>query len=360
LEFDHRTHIAPDRIEDPVGADSKNKIMTMIPGGATVLKNETQSLNVMYRDFLLCNANRCAMWWFDMFDGWFRSEGMMQAISHMLSLEKQLASFPTKRISDIAVFCEGESMYRVRKSAKIVTDCLHEIRITTAECGIAYDLYSIMDEELPETENYKIYLFANQYDLPEERKIRIFNRFAKKGKTLVWFYAPNYATNGENDVSRISNLTGISVKESKTPHGALIVDGKKYEYGSNAPYFSICDEKATPLAYFEDGSVACAYKQTNGVKQVYAATCNIPSALLREIGKLAGAFVYSDNPRVYVYPNSATLGVYNASGENAVIRVKEEGMYEDMIKNIRYKSENGELILPLRDINAFILRKVEE
>jgi hypothetical protein len=61
-----------------------------------------------------------------------------------------------------------------------------------------------------------------------------------------------------------------------------------------------------------------------------------------------------------VYPNSATLGLYNASGENAVIRVKEEGMYEDMIKNIRYKSENGELILPLRDINAFILRKVEE
>ena len=55
-----------------------------------------------------------------------------------------------------------------------------------------------------------------------------FNRFAKKGKTLVWFYAPNYATNGENDVSRISNLTGISVKESKTPHGALIVDGKVF------------------------------------------------------------------------------------------------------------------------------------
>ena len=118
----------------------------------------------MYRDFVLCTANRTALWWFDMFDGWFRSKDMMNAISHMIGINKKLCDLKTESVAEIAVFAEGEAMYRARKSSKLATVCLSDIRRTLAECGAPYDIYSISDLELEKINDYKLYIFVNQYD----------------------------------------------------------------------------------------------------------------------------------------------------------------------------------------------------
>ena len=93
LEFDHITHTAPEMVNDPEGATQKNKALVKIPGANSKCKNETESLNLMYRDFILCNSNMTALWWFDMFDGWFRSDGMMQAVAKMIKLSKDKILF---------------------------------------------------------------------------------------------------------------------------------------------------------------------------------------------------------------------------------------------------------------------------
>ncbi|MBE5751323.1 MAG: hypothetical protein E7357_02820 [Clostridiales bacterium] len=356
LEFDHRTHVAPGVVnEPPVGGG--NQKLTVIPGGKNAYQNETETLNVMYRDFLLCNANKMALWWFDMFDGWFRGDSMMNAVAHMLQIQNKLSKLPTQSVGDLAVFAEGNSLYRVRKTSRVGLHALDHILRVLAECGVGYHVYSMMDMRLAETDNYKAYLFVNQYDIPSEAKTLITARLQKRGKTAIWLYAPNYATDGKNNVDNISAWTGIKTVESNLSHGGIVFNGNTTVYNVEGPYFSIADEHATPLAYYQDGTVAAAYKRIDGCISVYVSTCNLPSDLLREIVRLAGCFIYSESPRVYVYPNSASIGVYNASETEATISVQQDGTYEDLIENVRYTSKDGKLTLPKKEMNAFLLIK---
>jgi hypothetical protein len=246
-------------------------------------------------------------------------------------------------------------MYRARKSAKLATLCLSDIRRTLAECGCTYDLYSVGDCEEALSRPYKLYVFVNQYDLPDPAAIH--ERLCNSGKSALWLYAPAYATNGQLSTSAIQNATGICVNEQILSNGGIVCADSVIDYGLDAPYFNVDDPNATPLAYFENGTVAVAYRELEGYCSVYASTCNLPSALLRQIATDAGAFVYSDNNRVYVYPNSASVGVYNATDEDAIIHLPEDGVYIDMIEGGRYTCKDGNLYLAKKSIRSYLLIK---
>lgn len=355
LEFDHRTHTIPEKIQEPLTDQNGNRLYVTFPGAENKCANETESLNLMYRDFVFSQSNGAALWWFDMLDGWFRSDGMMNAVSRMLGIDRELSGYDKGSAAEIAVFAEGESMYHVRKASPIATGCLSAIRRTLAETGAPYDLYSIADIALTDVGRYKFFIFVNQYDISEKELGFIRERCMRAGKTVLWLLAPDYAKNNGCDASRIGRITGINVADGAISHGSLVFDGEKYPGPASAPYFEIDDPGAKPTARFEDGKTAVAETSENGYRSVYSAAYNLPSALLRKLAYESGVFVYSDNPRVYTYANKAFLGVYNASGSDAEINVKAGGIYRDLIIGGEFRAENGRLTLPERDIHAYLL-----
>lgn len=350
LEFDHITHVAPERITDRLDPNSPNGNLVVIPGAKNKCKSEAESLNLMYRDFVLCKANGAAMWWFDMFDGWFRSEGMMNAVANMIGISQTLSQKPNPSAAQIAVFAEGDAMYRARKSAGLATVCLSDIRRTLAQCGAPYDLYSICDVG-QDLSQYKLVLFVNQYDIPDTTRAQI--ETACKDKTALWLYAPNYAKGGHCAAENITAITGMKVTESRVSHGGLVYGGDTANYGLAAPYFAVCEKDAAPLARFEDGAVAVAQKGSS----IYAATCNLPAALLRQIAESAGIFLYSRDSRVYTYPRKESIGIYNASGGDATVYLPEDGTYRDLITGEIFCCLQGQLNIKARELNAFLLAK---
>ena len=356
LEFDHITHVAPEEITEGRDLDSSNQIIVKIPGADSKCKTETEALNLMYRDFALCAGNLTAMWWFDMFDGWFRSEGMMSAVEKMIRIGDTLSQRATKSISEIAVFAEGESMYRVRKCAGLATTCLSDFRRTLAECGAPYDIYSISDIHNFNAKQYKLLIFLNQYDIKNEVRAKIDGILSESGKNALWLYAPNFATDGALNVNNILHLTNICVSESSVSHGDLIYGGDSFSYLTPEPYFSISDKDATPLAYCADGEVAVAKKKNH----IYCSYCNIPSTLLREIARECGVFVYSEQNKLYTYVNSEVIGAYNAEGCDVILNVKEDGTYLDLITDTSFEAKGGRIIIPNCAMNAHLLMKKQE
>ena len=334
LEFDHITHVAPTMIDEPSPDESGNNCLKEIPGAASKCKDEQESLNLMYRDFTLCYANGAALWWFDMFDGWFRSPAMMQAIQKMIAIHDQLRDIPKQSVARIAVFAEGESMYHLRKSANIATVTLSDMRRTLAELGAPYDLYSIAD--LPLSRKYDLVILLNQYDLSEQQRQML------KDSTVLWLYAPDYVT------GRLSQTVGMTVRETEHCPGGLCYNGTITENQVAAPYFVI--EDGQPLAYYENGQVAVAKKG----KSIYAAVPFIPSDLLRDIVKELGVPLYSTNPLVYTYVNAGAVGVYNATGQDAEVFVP-DGRYIDMYTGESFQTQQGRLTLPLRGLCAYLL-----
>lgn len=353
-EFDHRTHTIPAMLEEPV-EDSDNLIIRGIPGAENRCKNEAESLNLMYRDFLLCTASNTALWWFDMFDGWFRSEKMMGAISDMLCINYAMLKNDTGSAAEIAVFAGGDTMYGVRKSSPLTNVALNAFRRTFAEIGAPYDVYTFGDLALPVCEGYKFYIFLNAYDIPPIQQERIKSRFKRDEKTILWLYAPDYARDGVNSVENIESITQISIKESQKNHGEFLYHNQTVANPLGPPYFHIIDHNAEPLAGFSDGMIACARKKLSGYTTVYCACPNPPSSLLRDIARESGCFVYSGNPRVYTYVNSAFVGVYNATDCDFSISMRKDGTYIDLFTDIKYCAAGGKLMLPVRELRAFML-----
>jgi len=358
LEFDHRTHTTPKVINEPVYSDGGNQIYNALnfPGSDSACKNELESVNLLYRDFVLCEASGAALWWFDMLDGWFRSDGMMAAIKHMIQIDRALMDTQRHSVAQVAVIAEGESMYRVRKTSPIASDCLSAFRRMMAETGALYDLYSLSDLSDPAMDRYSFYIFLNQYELTEKSRAQIDALCRKKGKTALWLYAPDYAANGENSVRRIAETTGITAIEMETDPGRLVWNGQP-TFAAAAPHFVIDDPEAKIIARFEDGSAAVAEKNTEGCRSIYAALYQLPSALVRELFKESGIFLYSSHPLVYTYANSALIGAYNATEEDAIVSVPEDGEYFDHIGNMAYTAKNGILRLPVRGVRAFLLTR---
>ena len=199
----------------------------------------------------------------------------------------------------------------------------------------------------------------NQYDMSDKTKKLIEEKCKKSGKTVLWLYAPDYANNGDLDVSNISKISQINISVSNDDNGGLVYNNAAYNYKISAPYFYVDDTNSIPLANFENGNIAAAYKEVDDYKSIYVATANLPSALLTDIARLAGVFVYSENPKVYTYVNSNIIGVYNATENECVISLKEDGIYKDLIAGNSYQCKNGKLVLPSKDINAYLLVKEE-
>ena len=354
LEFDHITHVAPSMVEEAPSGNSRNGTLKIIPGAEKRCNNESESLNLMYRDFLLCYANATALWWFDMFDGWFRSEGMMNAVQRMIALHGELSNLSKDSVAQIAVYAEGEALYHVRKSAKLANESLSKMLRTFAEMGAPYDIYSVGDLDACSPERYRMILLIDEFDIPQKRMETI-RRLQREGVTVVWFYAPDYAHGAENDVRRITRATGIGVQESGQSHGGLVAHGKVTENVLAAPYFSVADEKAVPIGFFEDGAVAVAGNADETV--FYSAVPYLPSSVLGGILDRKGNFRYSRNPHVYTYINAGAVGVYNATQEDATVFVPEDGTYTDNLTGSEFCATGGKLRLPFRDFRAYLLVK---
>ena len=363
LEFDHRTHTTPDRLDEPILNEFGNQIYDSrhFPGSESKCKNDDESINLMYRDFLYCQSQGAALWWFDMFDGWFRSERMMAAVKHMLSLEERLRGCDKSSVAEVAVFAEGESMYHVRKSSRLASTVLCGLRRQLASTGVPYDIYSISDAALPAVREYKLYIFVNQYDLSDDVKRYIDENCRVAGKEILWLYAPDYMKRGGCSVERICDITKMRAVESECTHGDIIYNGRSFALPTGGPYLSIDDSAARPLAYWQDGKVAAAEKQCGGVKNIYFCGMLPPCELLRRIFDESGITSYSDRPDVYVYVNRAFIGVYNAtesdaeSESNVIIKVGRDGVYHDLIGGGEFVSVDGHLSLPRRKLRAYML-----
>jgi hypothetical protein len=359
LEFDHITHVAPSKITDGLDKNAANGRLLYIPGAENKCKDLNETMNLMYRDYVLCQANGAALWWFDMFDGWFRSDEMMSSIAKIIRIANEISQYKQESKAEIAVFAEGEAMLRTRKTEDLATICLSDIRRTLAECGAPYDLYSISDFSKDIIDKYKFFVFVNQYDISDAVKKHIENRCKQNNKTILWLYAPDYAKEGTCNVENICNVTGINVVESDTSHGGIVYNDIVANFTLSAPYFSINDSDSDSIAYFEDGTVAIAKKKYSQYSSIYSSVCNLPSQLLRELLKGSGIYIYSNESKVYTYINSLVVGVYNATEEDAIINLPDDGVYNDYISGENFICKDGKIILPKKEINAYLLRRIE-
>lgn len=330
-EFDQRTYLSQTSFEG----------VTIPPAGYTC-RNDREAVDLMHRDFMLCEANGAALWWFDMWRGWYSSPKMLSSINQMINIAGELSKYSSESISEVAVIVSGKSMYGVNKCSGINNELLGLQRDGLMRLGAPFDYYSIEDVSLIDVNKYKLFVFANDFSLSDKDR-EVIEKIKKSGnKTILWCYAPGY---NEGGASAVSGITGIKLGEySEAP--TLIEN-----CGSilPAPYF-FADE-GEPLVRFSDGRTAIARKNNDTFTSVYSAIGNLTGKVLREIARDAGVHIFCDTAPVYI--NKTVIGVYNT--DECEVNLLRDGELVDLFSGEKYVSKNCIITLPKSEFASKLL-----
>ena len=339
LEFDHITNLAPPEIEG-----------MLIPGGHAKCKSLTQALNLMQRDFMLCASKGAALWWFDMFEGWFYSDEMMGAITHMIEIQKDITKMKHESVAEILVIAEGESLYGVNKNAEINTLYLDRQRDGLNRMGAPYDIYSMCDVDEIDLSKYKLVIFLDAFSIENTAFIQ---KLKADNKTVLWMYAPDYVKNG---VAGIQNTTEINIKELIGEETSVSTHFGNLTFEElPKPLFFIEDGDTMPLGIYENTKMtAIGMKRFANWTSIYSSVGNLSGSILRNIARLAGVHIYSDNDSTPVYISNILKGVYSLN--DAVLYV-EDGTYTDIFTGNEYVCENGKLYIPKTEMASKLLIK---
>ena len=355
LEFDHITHVAPPDIEGYA-----------IPGYASQFQTEEETLEVMRRDYMLCLAKGAALWWFDMFDGWFRTARMMEEIGRMTALSRTLAGKDMSGVSEVAVFAEGESLYYVSKDEDLNTTLLGKQRRGLARMGAPYDLFSMGDFERVAHEKYKLYIFPDAFRLSPERRAAILTCCRAAGKSALFQFAPDYVQGDGVSVAAASRMAGMTLSPCTPGAAPLTVDFFAEDGGAvrvtykktPATLFAVTDPEAEPLATYPDGSVAMAHCRQGDAHAFFSATGDLPPEALRRVCRMAGVHLYSEANDVVV-ANRSLIGVYTAKDGETRLHVPQDGVYTDRFSGISYTAQDGWLCIPAPKNHAILLLREE-
>ncbi len=353
LEFDHITHLAPQYIEG-----------FAIPGYDSQFANEQETIDVMRRDFMLCVTKGAALWWFDMFEGWFYSDNMMSEVKNMIEISKKIANVPDRSVSEIAVFAEGESLLYTDKNADINTDFLGMQREGLARMGAPYDVYSVGDIDNIVHDNYKLYIFLNTFKMSQkirdvlERKIKVGN------KTVLFIYAPDYVHDDGVSTKYISDMTGMNIISLAKKETTIDVDFNDRGEVSDSYGFSM--EQKTMFYVEDDAEVwgryrnskkaALACKKIDDFNSIYSGAGNIPGNVLKNIARFAGVHIYgTGNDAIFV--SEKLIGVYPEKDGEIEIVLNDTQVLEEMFSKeqfnvsgnvLKFKARKGEAKLFLK------------
>lgn len=341
LEFDHITHLAPSHVD---GIE--------IPGGNAKLPDHRRTLDVMRRDFMLCLSKGAALWWFDMFEGWFYSDGMMAAVKEMIEISKEINQKPYRSVAEIAVIVSGRSLLGVNKNSGINTELLGNQREGFARMGAPYDVFSACDVDALDSDRYRLFIFSDAFSM-DDRTAAFVNRLKEANKTILWLGAPDYLSGGSDALCQTADMQIEAFEhdetEVKTEFGSI-------RYQMPKPLFAVTDGGAKPIGVYADsGKTAIAEKRIGKRLTVYSAAGNLPGGLLRDIAKKAGVRIYCENDAAPVYVSNLFIGVY--ANEDAVLLV-EDGLYRDRFTGQILEAKNGKLTVPAGDHAAKLLIKV--
>jgi hypothetical protein len=292
--------------------------------------SEQETASVLYGNVWSSALRGEGLWWVGFSAGatgstrasipWFASESINAAMVNSKKWYDAIRTTPSPSTAQVAVFINSADVsaldaydgYKLQTSALFNTT-IYEL----PKLGVPVDHYELNDISLPCMSQYKVYVFLDAYKLSTSQRDAIKAVVRQTGKTAVWLYGAGYNSTATNSVAWIQDMTGMVTEvtlERRLPTvnflsghtltanipAGYTLQPQKWRYDPNpytiGPIFNVNDGSVEQLGtYAHNGKVAYATKMVGGGRSVFLAIPYISSVVLRDICRVAGVFLYSQN-----------------------------------------------------------------
>lgn len=349
--FDHMTFLVPKLDNNPrriCGDDEVMKAMSQLSiYRKDLLATREQTIDGIRREVMQRMARRCGMWWFDMLEGWFYDDGIMEEVASIAKKSADLLEKERHSVSQIAVFASCESLYYVNKQCRVNSEVICKQRGGLARMGAPYDLFSFNDIDRVDLSRYKLLIFPDAYYLTDAQRDYISTTVKQSGKTLLLIGACDYAGDADLSLDRVCALTEMKIGILEKSETTVRAMGGTYGYElPKNPTMYVCDDGAEALGMFaQSGACALAKKSLPGCTVYYSALGNLSDTVMREIARAAGVHIYAEDG-VATYVNSGFAGVYNTKAEFTTLILPKDGTYPELFSGKQYTTRDKKVELP--------------
>lgn len=204
--------------------------------------------------------------------------------------------------------------------------------------GAPYDVCCACQIDQLNIDKYKLIIFFDAFDIVSADFVQ---KLKNEDKTVLWIYGPDYVNNG---LAGIQNTTEINVvqligeeDQVHTHFGTINVAADLL------PKFFIEDNDVMPLGIYPNTEkVAIGMKRFGSWISIYSTIGCLGGGLLRNIARIAGVHIYSDDDDAPVYISETVKAIY--SDKDTVFSIK-DGTYTEMLTGKTFTVENGKLLV---------------
>jgi hypothetical protein len=276
----------------------------------------------------------------------FLDDQILEQISVLREKYEETVELKREKSTKIAVFISGTSYYYHANTAQpIYTDIIRQtLYFNMNMIGAPYDMLLLEDiEKSSVQDDYDCYIFLNAFYMTDKQK-QIIEKLKKAGgNTLVWAYAPGYASKENLSTENIEKITGFKVQAdyNSQPLSYTLTDEKhpitrgveNLKYGGRAgnvsPRFYVTDQSrgVEVLGKYPDEKAALVAKDFRRYKSIYAAVPYFSIKMLRNIVKYAGCHVYVDDD-IYIDATKDFLMLTNSFTGKRELKVRLPEKYD--------------------------------
>ena len=360
--FDNLTFLTPTALDnprrlcnDPESAEAMAALQTKF-GRKDLLDTREKTVHGMRREMMTRMAKRCGTWWFDMLEGWYYDDGLMEEVSRLVKNSASLLEKPRYSASEICVFVGTEPMYYVNKTSGINAEGLCYQRGALSRIGAPYDLFSMRDLKRVDASKYKLFIFLNAYSLREDARTYINNPLKGGGRSLLFVGPCDYINDDGVSEERMSALCEMKIGLLEKDEAQIRAFNSQYGYGEAkkpTPYVSATDVRV--LGRFSNSrKCALAVRENADYNVFFSALGNMSHQVLRGVAKMAGVHIYVEDG-VFTYINDTVAGVYNTNAATTEITLPADGEYTELFSGKTYKTQNKKVVLPTDECPAQML-----
>jgi len=351
--FDNLTFLTPTALQnprrlcdDPMTTTAMESLVKDF-GRKDLLNTREKTIHCMRREMMGRLAKRCGTWWFDMLEGWYYDDGLMQEVSELARRSESLLHKPRHSASEICVFVGTQSMYFVNKFSNLNTEVLTAQRGDLSRIGAPYDLFSMSDLFRVDISQYKLVIFLNAYSLRQDERDYINSTVKADGRSILFVGPADYINFDGKSRERMSALAEMDIDLLEKDEATVRAFNVNYGYAeakNPTPY--VREEGVQVLGRFSDSRrCALALREREDYKVFFSALGHISHVVFRQIAKMSGVHIYAEDG-VFTYVNDALVGVYNTGAEETVVTLREDGVYTELFSGKTYQTRNKQVTLP--------------
>lgn len=172
-----------------------------------------EDVGLLKRDFAFNLLTDSGTYFYDMTGSWFNDPELLGLIGSFNRIGRAAQRFNTASASEVAIFNDTASFklispQAVAFSAMVLRDVRRELNSAGAGIADEYYLNDILRDDFP-ADRYKVVIFPNIFQPPDEIRRAIEVKFKKRNTTLIFGYGAGMFYQGSVNAAGMKQLTGM-------------------------------------------------------------------------------------------------------------------------------------------------------